>query len=81
MDRVLSDGSDAVLVRPNSPAGIVDAVSRLAGDPGLRTAMGFRARLTAERCGSWQARAQTVLDALEERSLWSRRARASTSHA
>jgi glycosyltransferase involved in cell wall biosynthesis len=81
MDRVLSDGSDAVLVRPNSPAGIVDAVSRLAGDPGLRTTMGFRARLTAERCGSWQARARTVLDALEERSLWSRRARASTSHA
>jgi glycosyltransferase involved in cell wall biosynthesis len=81
MERVLSDGSDAVLVGPNSPAGIVDALSRLAADPDLRTAMGFRARLTAERCGSWQARAQTVLDALEERGLLSRQARVSTSHA
>ena len=81
MERLLSDGRDAVLVGRNDPPGIVDAVRRLAGDPGLGATLGSQARLTAERCGSWQARAQTVLDAVEERGLLSRRTDDAKSHA
>jgi glycosyltransferase involved in cell wall biosynthesis len=80
MGRILAHGQDAVLVRPENPSEVVAAVATLAGDPGLREAMGRRARLTAERTGSWDARAGTVLDAVEGRSLLARQEPASTSH-
>jgi glycosyltransferase involved in cell wall biosynthesis len=80
MARVLADGRDAVLVRPGNPPEVVDAVAKLAGEPQFRAGMGRRGRLTAERIGSWQARADTIIDAVEERGLLSRHNRSATSH-
>jgi glycosyltransferase involved in cell wall biosynthesis len=80
MERILSDGQDAVLVRPENPSEVVAAVAKLAGDPAFRARIGRRARLTAERIGSWRARADTVLSVVEDRGLLSRQAWTSTSH-
>jgi glycosyltransferase involved in cell wall biosynthesis len=80
MGRVLSDGRDALLVPRGSPQAVVEAIARLAAQPALRAGIGARGRLTAERRGSWGARAATLLDAAEARGLLSVGERASASH-
>jgi glycosyltransferase involved in cell wall biosynthesis len=80
MARVLSDGRDAVLVPPNDPGAIVQAVRRLHGDAAVQSRLGAQGRASAERNGSWDARASTVLEAVEARGWRSRETRASSSH-
>jgi glycosyltransferase involved in cell wall biosynthesis len=73
MASVLSDGSDALLVHPGDPGAVVDALELLARDPALRLRIGREGRRTAERAGSWEARASTLLAALEARGLLEKR--------
>ena len=44
---ILRDGENGLLVEPGSPGEIADAIRRLAGDAGLRKALGEGARTTA----------------------------------
>jgi glycosyltransferase involved in cell wall biosynthesis len=67
--RVIADGRNGLLVPARDPAAVVDAVARLAGDQALRRRLAEEARRTAERSGSWEARADTLLAALESRGL------------
>lgn len=46
---VVEDGVDGILVPPEDAFGIAEAVVRLHADPGLRRALGDRARRTVER--------------------------------
>jgi len=42
--QVLTDGVDGLVVPPDSPAALADAIARLACDPGLRARLGAAAR-------------------------------------
>jgi glycosyltransferase involved in cell wall biosynthesis len=72
MATVLSDGSDALLVPPGDPGAVVHAIDRLARDRGLRARLGAAGRRTAERNGSWDVRASTLIEALRARGLLAR---------
>ncbi len=65
----LSDGREGFLVAPQDPGAIVGAVERLARDPELRQRLGSEARRTAERNGSWDFRAEMLLETLRTRGL------------
>jgi glycosyltransferase involved in cell wall biosynthesis len=65
---VLEHGADALLVEPGSAEALRAALVRLAGDPGLRAALGRAARRKVEALDlTWQGAARRVLSALEER--------------
>jgi glycosyltransferase involved in cell wall biosynthesis len=69
---VVSDNRSGMLVPPKDPGAVVEALCRLAGDQALRHKMGAEARRTAEASGSWEARAATLLAAVESRGLFRR---------
>ena len=71
---VIRDGQDGLLVPPDDPGAVVSAIARLAEDRGLRERLGAEARRTAVRCGSWDARAEALLNAVESRGLFDRHA-------
>ena len=49
---LLADGESALLVRPGDPAGLADAVSRLAADPELARRVGAGGRAAYEQSAS-----------------------------
>lgn len=55
-------GDQALFVSPRSPDALVDAISTLVDDPGLRAALGARARATALRRFDESAVAEKILD-------------------
>jgi glycosyltransferase involved in cell wall biosynthesis len=66
---VLADGREGILVPSGDAGAVVSAVERLAADPQARAKLGAEGRRTAERTGSWKARADHLFDALEARGL------------
>jgi glycosyltransferase involved in cell wall biosynthesis len=76
--QVVEHGSTGLLVPPRSAAGLTDAVARLAGDPGLRAAMGRAAVAKAKRDFDQRqviATTLAVYDELLERKAHRRRSR------
>jgi glycosyltransferase involved in cell wall biosynthesis len=65
---LLTDGVDALLVAPDDPIAVADAVRRLHAEPALRRSMGEEARRKAVEEASWTARVRTVDEALRDRS-------------
>jgi len=63
LERILSDGEDAILVDPSDTDELVRAILRLADDPELRARLGQTARRRVFDRGSWDA----VLTALANR--------------
>lgn len=62
---LLSDGDSAVLVEPESPDALADAIIRVLGDPGLRRTLAAGGqRLAAQH--SWTAIAEKTEEAFEE---------------
>lgn len=55
LERILTDGKDALLVDPASTAELTRAIERLMDDPELRTRLGGRARQRISQDGSWAA--------------------------
>jgi glycosyltransferase involved in cell wall biosynthesis len=66
---VIRDGINGLLVPQEDPRAVVDAVVRLAKDPSLRDRLASEGRRTAERKGSWDARAEALLAALDDRNI------------
>ena len=58
---IVSDGEDGLLVTPGDTAGLARALARLAGDDGLRTAMGRMGRQKAARF-DWSHIARRIAD-------------------
>lgn len=65
---VLTDGFDARLVPPDRLDGFVSALAALARDPGLRAALGNRARASA-KAKTWEDRAGRILDFMVGRGI------------
>jgi glycosyltransferase involved in cell wall biosynthesis len=63
LERMLSDGEDAILVDPSDTDELVGAILRLADDRDLRARLGQAARKSVSERGSWDA----VLRALRDR--------------
>ncbi|GAA0463705.1 glycosyltransferase family 4 protein [Streptomyces olivaceiscleroticus] len=61
---VLTDGVNCLLCPPDSTEAWAAAVKRLAGDPGLRAALGNEARRQLLQHHTWRARAQQVLSGM-----------------
>jgi glycosyltransferase involved in cell wall biosynthesis len=62
---VLEDDVSALLVPPDEPAALADAIVRLVDDACLRTRLGRGARQAAEQRHTWRQNAARVLDALD----------------
>lgn len=62
-EEVLTHGENALFVEPESTPELETAVETLLSDPGLRDALGRRARVDVERYG-WTARARRILGAI-----------------
>jgi glycosyltransferase involved in cell wall biosynthesis len=60
----LRDGKTALLVPPDDPDALCQAVLRLVDDAGLRTQLGSAARAEAERIHTWRGNADRLLEAL-----------------
>lgn len=71
---VLSDGENAILVPAADPAALAAAMSRLAGDPGLRSRLGAAARERFQEVGAPRAVASRFLDRLAQCGLLDREA-------
>jgi glycosyltransferase involved in cell wall biosynthesis len=65
---VLTDGFDARLVPPDRLESFASALAALARDPGLRAALGNRARASAE-AKTWEDRAGRILDFMVSRGI------------
>jgi glycosyltransferase involved in cell wall biosynthesis len=63
LERMLTDGDDAILVDPSSPEELTRAIEGLMDDPEPRKRLGHRARLRVADIGSWDS----VLNILVER--------------
>jgi glycosyltransferase involved in cell wall biosynthesis len=61
---VLEDQATALLVEPDNPQALADAIVRLVDDADLRTRLGNAARQTAEQRHTWRQNAQRVIDCL-----------------
>ena len=59
--RVVRHGRTGLLVPPDDPAALVEAVVRLADQPGLRAELGRAARAEAERDHTWRQNVERVL--------------------
>lgn len=68
MRAVLSDGHDALLYPAHSRDGLISTLRSLLRDPGLRGALGNRARHTA-RARTWEDRAGRILDFMVARGV------------
>jgi len=67
--QVIQDGRNGLLAPLGRPGAVVDRLERLAADPILRERLGQEARRTALEEGSWDRRAQTLIETLEDRGL------------
>ena len=65
---VLQDGESALLVPPDDPQALCDAILRLVDDACLRSRLGERARGAAVERHSWRQNAERVLGALGAKS-------------
>ncbi len=63
---VLSDEETALLVEPDDPDALVEAIVRLVDDPSLRDRLGRAARAQAERSHTWRRNAERLLGALSD---------------
>jgi glycosyltransferase involved in cell wall biosynthesis len=66
---VIRDGVNGLLVPVGDSQAVVDQIVRLAKDPALRQRLGSEARQMAQHSGSWGARADALLSALDDRNL------------
>lgn len=62
---ILKDGDEALLFSPGDYDGMIQAILRLAGDPGLRIRLGLAARQRVCRQFSWYQNAEKVYALLE----------------
>jgi len=60
----LTDGSDALLVPPGDVTALVDALTRLRNDAGLRARLARAGRVAAEASWSWDTQVERVVAAL-----------------
>jgi glycosyltransferase involved in cell wall biosynthesis len=65
--RPLLDSGAVVLVPPDDPGALADAVAALLADPSHRVAMGWKGRGFVERHASWDGAAAALAAALESR--------------
>jgi glycosyltransferase involved in cell wall biosynthesis len=65
--RPLAESGGVVLVPPDDPAALAEAVSALLADPGRRVAMGWKGRGFVEQHASWDRAAAALLEALARR--------------
>jgi len=65
--RPLSESGAVVLVPPDDPAALADALSALLGDPVHRVAMGWKGRGFVEQHASWDRAAAALAEALARR--------------
>jgi glycosyltransferase involved in cell wall biosynthesis len=63
---VITDGLNGFLVGPGDSQALVDRISKLIADSGLRRRMGGQGRLFVERHFSWHAKARQILEVYEE---------------
>jgi glycosyltransferase involved in cell wall biosynthesis len=61
----VADGVTGLLVPPEDPAALRDAIARLLADPELRAQLGSKARLRAESDYSWSATIDSLLQVYE----------------
>lgn len=66
IEDVIVDGETGLLVEPGDVAALAKQITRLAGDPALRTRLGAAARLSAIEKYTWQRNAARVIGAFEE---------------
>jgi glycosyltransferase involved in cell wall biosynthesis len=62
--RPLAESGAVVLVPPDDPAALADALAALLADPGRRVAMGWKGRGFVERHASWDRTAARLAEAL-----------------
>lgn len=65
--RPLAEGGGLVLVPPDDPAALADALAGLLADPGRRVALGWKGRGFVEQHASWDRAAATLAEALARR--------------
>jgi glycosyltransferase involved in cell wall biosynthesis len=65
--RPLADSGALVLVPPDEPAALADALRALLGDPGHRIAIGWKGRGYVEQHASWDRAASALAEALGRR--------------
>jgi glycosyltransferase involved in cell wall biosynthesis len=65
--RPLVDSGALVLVPPDDPSALAEALSGLLADPGHRVAMGWKGRGWVERHASWDRVAALVAEAVTRR--------------
>jgi glycosyltransferase involved in cell wall biosynthesis len=63
---LVRDGETGLIVAPDEPAALADALARLAGDPALRARLGASARRLVERQHDQRVNARRVIAMLEE---------------
>jgi glycosyltransferase involved in cell wall biosynthesis len=67
LERLLSDGEDAILVDPSDSDELIDAILRLVDDRELRIRLGEGARQRVSVMGSWDVVLASLVDRLAER--------------
>lgn len=65
LDQVVQHEQDGLLVTPDDPADMADALARLVTDPSLRERMGHAGRQRIEAAHSWDAVVRQILDIAE----------------
>ena len=65
--RPLADSGAVVLVPPDDPGALADALAALLADPGHRVAMGWKGRGFVEQHASWDRTASRLAEALARR--------------
>lgn len=60
---ILADGETALLVEPDAPQALADAMQRIAADTGLRARLGAAARLAAVERHGWSAAVERIFKA------------------
>lgn len=61
LDTLVSEGETGLLVPPEDPPALCDALTRLIDDPALRRHLGQAGRLRAERAHSWEQAVNRIL--------------------
>lgn len=66
LTEVLSDGETALLVEPNEPRALAEAIVRLAEDPVLRARLAENARRVALERHTWRRNAERVVETVDQ---------------